>query len=305
VGSIWDLHRTDIQTNPEAQYFVHGVGVVEKGFRSKLVFIDGNLEESGYQRMLTEDGILDDMKDHFGYGEWYFQQEGAPAHRAKPTVKLLQDSIGLIPNWPSNSPDLSVIENIWGIFKGKIAKGSPKPLRTSDRSFIQQEWDGLDQCVIDRLIGSVPRRFQICLDEKGKSIGHLVRKLHLSGQSGGSPVPPGILPIRDLRVTHIGQVVHIAARTRSNYSSSLRESSFWVVLEDRLALTPGPHSRSQIELLVDQEALTHFETGGSVVLFAEVLVAHPRYVDDFFVETPNASPVDVYLAFRSLDTGHD
>jgi hypothetical protein len=98
------------------------------------------------------------------------------------------------------------------------------------------------------------------------------------------------LPIRDLRVTHIGQVVHIAAMTQSNYPSSLRESSFWVVLEDRLALTPGPHSRSRIGLLVDQEALTHFETGGSVVLFTEVLAAHPRYVDDFFVEARMRRP---------------
>jgi hypothetical protein len=69
VDLIWDLYQTDIQTNPETQYFVHGVWVVGKGFRSKLVFIDGNLDESGYQRMLTEDGILDDMKDHFGDDE--------------------------------------------------------------------------------------------------------------------------------------------------------------------------------------------------------------------------------------------
>jgi hypothetical protein len=143
--------------------------------------------------MLMENGIPDDMKDHFSNGEGYFQQEGAPAHWAKATVKLLQDSIGLIPNWPPNSSDLSVIENIWGILKGKIAKGEPKTI-TDFRSFIQHEWDGLDQRAIDRLIGSVPRQFQKCLDEKGKSIGHLVRKLHLSGQSGGSPVPLGFCP---------------------------------------------------------------------------------------------------------------
>jgi hypothetical protein len=51
--------------------------------------------------------------------------------------------------------------------------------------------------------------------------------------------------------------------------------------------------------------LTHFETGGSVVLFVEVMASHPRYVDDCLVEAPIASPVEVYLGFRNLDTGYD
>jgi hypothetical protein len=220
-------------------------GAIGKGFKSKLVFIEGNLNAVEYRRMLTQNGILDDMKDHFGDGVGHFQQDGAPAHRAKATVKFLEDSIDLIPDWPPNSPDLSVIENVWGILKAKIAKKEPKTIADL-RSLLQQEWDNLDQRIIDHLIESMPRRFQMCLDEKGKSIGHLVRKLNLSERGGDSLVPPGILPIRDLGPTHIGQVVHIAIRAQSNHPSNLHTSSFWVILEVRKTLTPGPRLRTDL-----------------------------------------------------------
>jgi hypothetical protein len=40
-------------------------------------------------------------------------------------------------------------------------------------------------------------------------------------------------------------------------------------------------------------------------IFAEILMAHPHYVDDCVMEMPNALPVKIYLAFRSHDIEHD
>ena len=41
-----------------------------------------------------------------------FQQDGAPYHRSQKTIDYLNShSIRRIKNWPSQSPDLSIIEN--------------------------------------------------------------------------------------------------------------------------------------------------------------------------------------------------
>jgi hypothetical protein len=61
------------------------------------------------------------MKDYVADEEGYFQQSGAPEHRAKAMIKFLQGSIDLIPHWPPSPPDLWMMENPSGILKGKIA----------------------------------------------------------------------------------------------------------------------------------------------------------------------------------------
>jgi len=66
------------------------------------------------------------------YSEYFiFQQDGAPAHRARETVELLKEVTPdfIQPSlWPPNSPDLNPVDYaIWGIMqervynKGKIA----------------------------------------------------------------------------------------------------------------------------------------------------------------------------------------
>ena len=51
-------------------------------------------------------------------GDFIFQQDSAPAHRARETVALLQREVPAViaPNlWPPNSPDLNPVDyKVWG-----------------------------------------------------------------------------------------------------------------------------------------------------------------------------------------------
>jgi transposase len=48
-------------------------GAIGKGFKSKLIFIDGNPNADGYQKILTESKVLDDMNGSFRESKGYFQ----------------------------------------------------------------------------------------------------------------------------------------------------------------------------------------------------------------------------------------
>ncbi|PKB96730.1 hypothetical protein RhiirA5_302220, partial [Rhizophagus irregularis] len=52
-----------------------------------------------------------------------------PKHSYKSSCKgLLQRKFSVVLEWPSNSPDLSPIENLWSIIKNKVEKWMPRNL---------------------------------------------------------------------------------------------------------------------------------------------------------------------------------
>ncbi len=57
-----------------------------------------------------------------------FQQDNAKPHTAAITTAWLCSRRVRVQNWPSCCPDLSPIENIWRIIKGKICQRRPQTL---------------------------------------------------------------------------------------------------------------------------------------------------------------------------------
>jgi hypothetical protein len=81
-------------------------------------------------------------------------------------------------------------------------------------------------------------RFEICVEEEGKSIGHRIRKLHASENRKVLPVSPGILRIYDLGMTDASQVVNFVAKVTKIHSSKLGTNLNWVTFEDHQSLAP-------------------------------------------------------------------
>lgn len=139
--------------------------MVWAGFCSRgalhLEFPDHRLDSRRYQeilrtrllppyRVLRRDGYI-------------FQQDNAPCHTSRSTSAWLARQQVQVLDWPSNSPDLNPIENLWGIMVRQIyADNRSYQTKAELQAAIEQAWADIDEETIANLIGSMQNRlFQV------------------------------------------------------------------------------------------------------------------------------------------------
>jgi transposase len=103
----------------------------------------------------------------FPNGGEIFQQDNAPCHQSRSTMAFLEEhNINTMP-WPPYSPDLNIIENLWGVMKRKIHR---KPYTGQETLIeaVQELWSSQEiQDMTIRLCDSMPTRIAACINSRG------------------------------------------------------------------------------------------------------------------------------------------
>jgi len=123
---------------------------------TELIFIDPGVKINGayYRDVLLSQHLLPQIREISG--EFFtFQQDSAPAHRARETVELLQRSTPDFISpllWPPNSPDLNPVDyKIWSVLQERVYRS-----RIRDVSHLKgrlvEEWSQFDQSIVERAL---------------------------------------------------------------------------------------------------------------------------------------------------------
>ncbi len=70
---------------------------------------------------------------------WVFQHDNDPKHTASVTKEWLRKKHFKIRKWPSQSPDLNPIENLWRKLKFCVAQRQPQNLKDLEKTCME-EW---------------------------------------------------------------------------------------------------------------------------------------------------------------------
>lgn len=146
-------------------------GIGPRGFRTRLIRFDTHVNSNTYCQALANYGIVNSFNAVFGIN-WTWQQDNAPAHNALTTRHFLSQIMPNILNWPTKSPDLSPIEQVWGYIKQRL---QGVKFTSVDQLFnaIEAEWNSIPDQILHNFYSSFIARCAICSQNNGESLnGH-------------------------------------------------------------------------------------------------------------------------------------
>ena len=136
-------------------------GFVHQGGLRKITRIVGTLDAPKYTQILRKNSLLFlDEND-------VFQQDGAPCHTAAFTRRFFEEEgVALLADWPAQSPDLNIIEEVWNILKKKMEARIPRNVEELWK-FVEEEFYAIPDEKIDDLYRGIIKRLEAVIKAKG------------------------------------------------------------------------------------------------------------------------------------------
>jgi len=100
---------------------------------------------------------------------WRLQQDNDPKHTSRVAKDFIKEKRIKVIDWPSNSPDLNPIENLWQIIKDKVERRMPKNIEEL-KEFLMEEWEATPNETVINLVRSMKNRCELVLEKNGDRI---------------------------------------------------------------------------------------------------------------------------------------
>ncbi len=149
--------KHDEKINVWGCFSAHGVG--------RLYRVNGILEQKQFHSILVNQ-MIPSARALFPSGDFVFQQDNDPKHTAKKNLQYLKNKNIQVLEWPSQSPDLNPIENLWSYMDRQMKDRNPQN-ETQLFAIIKECWESLSTDLLSSLVESMPRRCEAVIKSKG------------------------------------------------------------------------------------------------------------------------------------------
>jgi transposase len=115
--------------------------------------------------------LLPSARKFFGEGDnsWKLQEDNDPKHTSRKAQKWKDNNHINRISWPSQSPDLNPMENVWAVLKANVSNFKPTS-RKHLIKIIKKEWKNLDKVFANNLVLSMKNRISLIVNNKGDHI---------------------------------------------------------------------------------------------------------------------------------------
>ena len=131
----------------------------------RLHRVEGKMDGAKYREILSENLLASARTLKMGRG-WVFQHDNDPKHTAKATKEWLKKKHIKVMEWPSQSPDLNPLENLWRELKLRVAERQPTNLKDLER-ICKEEWAKIPPGICKNLVTNYRKRLAAVLANKG------------------------------------------------------------------------------------------------------------------------------------------
>lgn len=170
---VWRQPSTEFDPKNTLPTVKHGGGSImlwgcfsAKG-TGQLHRIEGRMDGAMYRQILNDNLLPSARTLKMGRG-WTFMQDNDPKHSAKATQEWLRRRHIKVLEWPSQSPDLNPIENLWRELKVRVSKRQPKNLKDLEL-ICKEEWAKIPVSTCANLIKDYRKRLLNVIENKGYS----------------------------------------------------------------------------------------------------------------------------------------
>ena len=131
----------------------------------RMEIIEGKMNAAKYIRILSTN-LLKSAADTGMGRDFIFQQDNDPKHKAKVTMKWFEDNGISVLQWPSQSPDLNPIENLWKTLKIRVHARHPKNIGEL-KTVCEEEWLKLPVSACKKLVNNYGKRLEAVRQNRG------------------------------------------------------------------------------------------------------------------------------------------
>ena len=157
-------HKYTLKTVKYGGFSVMFWGAIKGDGSRILLQCPDRLNSEKYQEILS-DGL-----EKIYVTNDIFMQDGAPCHKSASTQKFLDDNhICVLSDWPAQSPDLNIIENLWSVLKLKVRQRNVN-CKDDLWTIIREEFYGIHNDVVIHLYESITKRLRKVVQVKGHNI---------------------------------------------------------------------------------------------------------------------------------------